>query len=132
MKESTPELRMHADHGGHRHTIDEPEQALKDPVCGMAVTDQSPHSLQHEGKLVYFCSAGCRRNCGRTGTLCGGAAGWPGGAPATAPPESAAATYTCPMHPEIRQDHPGNCPARHDAGAAAAVAGSRRRQPRAA
>lgn len=21
-----------------------------------------------------------------------------------------AATYTCPMHPEIRQDHPGNCP----------------------
>jgi Cu+-exporting ATPase len=19
-------------------------------------------------------------------------------------------TYTCPMHPEIRQDHPGNCP----------------------
>ena len=29
-----------------------------------------------------------------------------------APPpiDSAAATYTCPMHPEIRQDHPGVCP----------------------
>jgi P-type Cu+ transporter len=34
-----------------------------------------------------------------------------------APPTAAAATprpagtiYTCPMHPEIRQDHPGNCP----------------------
>ena len=21
-----------------------------------------------------------------------------------------AVTYTCPMHPEVRQDHPGNCP----------------------
>jgi len=26
--------------------------------------------------------------------------------------ESSKATpiYTCPMHPEVRQDHPGNCP----------------------
>src|SRR5271156_2824879 len=23
---------------------------------------------------------------------------------------SAKPQYTCPMHPEIRQDHPGNCP----------------------
>lgn len=30
---------------------------------------------------------------------------------ATAPAESQAGTvYTCPMHPEIRQDRPGNCP----------------------
>jgi Cu+-exporting ATPase len=32
---------------------------------------------------------------------------------AGAPPQEAAAPgtiYTCPMHPEIRQDHPGNCP----------------------
>ncbi|HYR26548.1 MAG TPA: heavy metal-binding domain-containing protein, partial [Aquabacterium sp.] len=36
----------------------------------------------------------------------------PSGAATTAPvPESAPGTvYTCPMHPEIRQDHPGNCP----------------------
>ncbi|MDZ4326039.1 MAG: heavy metal-binding domain-containing protein, partial [Pseudomonas sp.] len=25
-------------------------------------------------------------------------------------PVSGMAVYTCPMHPEIRQDHPGNCP----------------------
>ena len=33
-------------------------------------------------------------------------------APATAavPPAAAGTIYTCPMHPEIRQDHPGNCP----------------------
>jgi len=26
------------------------------------------------------------------------------------PEEAAGTVYTCPMHPEIRQDHPGNCP----------------------
>ncbi len=26
------------------------------------------------------------------------------------PPESARVIYTCPMHPEVRQDHPGPCP----------------------
>ncbi|MGS1008871.1 copper-transporting P-type ATPase [Achromobacter anxifer] len=32
-------------------------------------------------------------------------------APADAPADVPAGTiYTCPMHPEIRQDHPGNCP----------------------
>jgi len=33
--------------------------------------------------------------------------------PATAPaagPPPVSTVYTCPMHPEIRQDHPGNCP----------------------
>ena len=42
---------------------DSPNQAaapLKDPVCGMTVTPQSPHALQHEGKPIYFCSAGCK------------------------------------------------------------------------
>ncbi|WP_332750378.1 copper-transporting P-type ATPase [Hydrogenophaga sp.] len=30
-------------------------------------------------------------------------------APAAGPPQPGT-VYTCPMHPEIRQDHPGNCP----------------------
>lgn len=39
----------------------------------------------------------------------------PSGQPAPAAPPAAAAPaagtiYTCPMHPEIRQDHPGSCP----------------------
>ena len=33
-----------------------------------------------------------------------------GSAPAAPAPAEAGAVYTCPMHPEIRQDHPGNCP----------------------
>ena len=33
------------------------------------------------------------------------------GPPASPPPDSPAGTiYTCPMHPEVRQDHPGSCP----------------------
>jgi len=42
----------------------------------------------------------------------GHAAGEQAPASAAPPPQEAPAgtTYTCPMHPEIRQDHPGNCP----------------------
>ena len=36
------------------------EGAIKDPVCGMTVTEQSPHHSQHEGRPYYFCSAKCR------------------------------------------------------------------------
>ena len=25
-------------------------------------------------------------------------------------PSAANTIYTCPMHPEVQQDHPGNCP----------------------
>jgi len=30
--------------------------------------------------------------------------------PAAPTPASGKAIYTCPMHPEVQQDHPGNCP----------------------
>ena len=37
--------------------------------------------------------------------------GHAGDAPAApAPPAAPGTVYTCPMHPEIRQDHPGHCP----------------------
>ncbi|WP_037012630.1 HAD-IC family P-type ATPase, partial [Ralstonia sp. AU12-08] len=34
----------------------------------------------------------------------------PGDEASVSPPASASTIYTCPMHPEIRQDHPGTCP----------------------
>ena len=40
------------------HTTPQP---LIDPVCGMTVTESSGHTLQHEGRTYYFCSAGCQR-----------------------------------------------------------------------
>ena len=33
---------------------------LKDPVCGMTVTEQSSHVFKYKDKPVYFCSAGCK------------------------------------------------------------------------
>ena len=81
-------------------------EALKDPVCGMTVTEQSPHRLDHEAHRYYFCSAGCKSKF----------AADPHKylhkpAQASPPPAEPTGTiYTCPMHPEIRQDRPGNCP----------------------
>ncbi len=118
MSETGLEPNMPADHSAHRHAGDRAELAMKDPVCGMAVTDRSPHSLHHEGRPVYFCSAGCKAKFSADPARYAVLAVPPPRGPAPAEPRTlsiateptAAATYTCPMHPEIRQDHPGNCP----------------------
>ena len=81
------------------------------PVCGMTVTVDSPHVLQHEGKPVYFCSAGCKAK------FVANPARYPVARPESKAPTPPAtertvdgAIYTCPMHPQIRQVGPGNCP----------------------
>jgi P-type Cu+ transporter len=83
----------------------------KDPVCGMAVTPKSFHWLDHGRQRVYFCSAGCKTRFAaspqRYLKLSAGAAA---PAPAHNEPAAAATIYTCPMHPEVRQDRPGACP----------------------
>lgn len=80
--------------------------ALKDPVCGMTVTEQSEHQSAHMGRTFFFCSSKCKLKFDanpmqymqvQTDE-------------SPAEPVVAGAIYTCPMHPEIRQDHPGNCP----------------------
>lgn len=101
----------HAGSDGHDHPPEGAEVApsLKDPVCGMAVTEQSAHQLVHDGRPYYFCSAGCQSKFATNPLRYVQS---PDAAPAsTAPaPSTPAAIYTCPMHPEIRQDHPGSCP----------------------
>jgi P-type Cu+ transporter len=99
----------HADHA-HQHANGDAKAVagLKDPVCGMAVTEQSPHHVEHEGRPCYFCSAKCQAKfVAEPGRYL------PGASADTQAPAVAAhdgTVYTCPMHPEIRQDHPGNCP----------------------
>ncbi|MBI3171058.1 MAG: YHS domain-containing protein, partial [Hydrocarboniphaga effusa] len=84
-------------------------QALKDPVCGMTVTVQSPHALHHQGKPIYFCSARCKARFAadpaRYRVAASGSV-----VPVTAEPVAAGTLYTCPMHPEVRRDRPGACP----------------------
>jgi YHS domain-containing protein len=33
---------------------------LKDPVCGMTVTDKSFHHLERQGQSYYFCGTKCK------------------------------------------------------------------------
>ena len=90
---------------GHTHG-DAAELMATDPVCGMKVDPQaSKHRVEHGGALFHFCSASCRTKFitdpQRYLAL----------KIATPPAPAADGTiYTCPMHPEIRQVGPGNCP----------------------
>ncbi|QWD67400.1 heavy metal translocating P-type ATPase [Polynucleobacter sp. MWH-Aus1W21] len=79
---------------------------MKDPVCGMTVTSQSKHSYSLKNIAYYFCSNGCKEK------FIGAPSRYlDGGLQDSESSASVAGTiYTCPMHPQIRQDHPGNCP----------------------
>ena len=78
-----------------------------DPVCGMTVDPATtPHHADHAGTAYHFCSAGCRSKFIADPTK------YLAPKPATEdlPLAPAGTMYICPMHPEIRQDHPGSCP----------------------
>ena len=94
-------------HGNHGHDQPPAEKGkVLDPVCGMTVDPAtSKHRFDYHGRTYHFCSAGCRTKFAA--------------APETYLDKSKAApkepvpegtVYTCPMHPEIRQIGPGNCP----------------------
>ena len=74
-----------------------------DPVCGMKVDPAtSKHDFDHHDTTFHFCSAGCRTKF----------EGDPERylKPKAPEAEKVGATYTCPMHPQIRQAGPGSCP----------------------
>ncbi|MEI7036947.1 heavy metal translocating P-type ATPase [Fulvimonas yonginensis] len=81
---------------GQAHTV-------KDPVCGMDVDPHAArHRAEHAGRTWYFCSARCReRFVAAPGSFLGDR---------PAPPAGPGAIYTCPMHPDVRQVGPGDCP----------------------
>ena len=69
----------------------------------MTVDETTSLHAERDGTTFYFCSEHCRKKFLS--------------APATAKPEEkkeqkppGKTIYTCPMHPEIEQDHPGDCP----------------------
>jgi P-type Cu+ transporter len=84
-----------------------------DPVCGMPVYPTAATCrADHNGQRCYFCCNGCKtkfladpaqytnptsrpaRNVPKTPSV----------------PIARGTIYTCPMHPQIRRDDPGNCP----------------------
>ncbi|URL59727.1 heavy metal translocating P-type ATPase [Luteibacter flocculans] len=75
-----------------------------DPVCGMHVDPaKTPHHFTHEGHDYAFCGARCRERFMQD----------PAKYLEPKKPEApvpAGTIYTCPMHPEVRQEGPGSCP----------------------
>ncbi|MDA0790420.1 MAG: heavy metal translocating P-type ATPase [Proteobacteria bacterium] len=92
-------------HTGKSHDSPD-EQTLTDPVCGMSVSTESEHRFDHQDHTHYFCSAGCQKKFAADPEKYL-QAGDNDHSQDQAPP---GAIYTCPMHPEVRQDHPGTCP----------------------
>ena len=82
-----------------------------DPVCGMTVNpEKCAGSHTHNGTQYFFCSKGCLAKFAASPaaylkpklvTI--------GVAPAK-PKPMPGAKFTCPMDPQIVQDHPGACP----------------------
>ncbi len=76
-----------------------------DPVCGMTVDPATAKggSAEHAGTTYHFCSQGCHSK------FIANPQQYLGDKPP--PVEAPAGTmYTCPMHPQIRQEGPGTCP----------------------
>ncbi len=103
-----------------------------DPVCGMQVDERTAAaSSVFEGRSYYFCSIGCKKKFEANpstyvGTPPGDtkrvehahpharttreSSGGIHGKPAVAGAVPAETAYTCPMHPEIVRNAPGDCP----------------------
>jgi Cu+-exporting ATPase len=78
-----------------------------DPVCGMPLDISAVrYKHSHAGRPWYFCSQHCLDKFAAEPERYAKAAGKPAPLPVATP----GAIYTCPMHPEIRQPGPGNCP----------------------
>lgn len=99
------------------HTETQDTLQHTDPVCGMQVSPDSPYHAEHQGKAYYFCSEHCQHKFQQqpqqylqpeppthqhTAACDDGNCELPG--------MQSAQQYTCPMHPEVVQDHPGSCP----------------------
>ncbi|MDE2091599.1 MAG: heavy metal translocating P-type ATPase [Gammaproteobacteria bacterium] len=93
---------------------------LRDPVCGMRVSANSPFKSEYQGQAYYFCSPGCQEKFMKSSHTCtGGTRATPSGNVHAHSQETASLhvagspgkqQWTCPMHPEVVQDHPGACP----------------------
>src|SRR5947209_19529575 len=84
-----------------------PIATATDPVCGMTVDPATARAKStYEGHSYYFCCPSCKQKFeADPRRYLSGVAPEP-----MSPPAAAGTLYTCPMHPEVQQDHPGSCP----------------------
>ncbi|MEH6701821.1 heavy metal translocating P-type ATPase [Parasphingorhabdus sp.] len=88
------------------HDHDDCARPVKDPVCGMTVDPaKTEYHARHDDQDYHFCSAGCRTK------FVADPDRYLSFGPSPAMEDVPEGTiYTCPMHPEIRQEGPGSCP----------------------
>ncbi|MGN6100181.1 MAG: heavy metal translocating P-type ATPase [Devosia sp.] len=120
------------DHEHHHSAPADSAGAAVDRVCGMTVDPQKARwTAVHDGETYYFCSEGCRDRFvadpatylapDRFAVPMGAAHGHAGhdhahhhaahgGPRPAAAPVPRGTKWTCPMHPEIIRDAPGDCP----------------------
>ncbi|MEW6313874.1 MAG: heavy metal translocating P-type ATPase [Pseudomonadota bacterium] len=75
-----------------------------DPVCGMTVKPDSPHHCEFRGVEYHFCNPKCLAKFQASPET------YLEPHPMESRVAKSNAMYTCPMHPEVRQPAPGNCP----------------------
>ncbi|MBI3993224.1 MAG: hypothetical protein HY342_08115 [Candidatus Lambdaproteobacteria bacterium] len=66
---------------------------VRDPLCGMSVEVNSPYRLDQGGRSHRFCSEACRADYAK----------------AVKGESVPGVTFNCALHPEGRQDTPGEC-----------------------
>ncbi len=85
-----------------------------DPVCGMTVTEASPHSCKLGDRTYHFCGAHCRETFLADPDRYLQSPSVPEvhkvEDQAKPQPAGEAQEYTCPMHPEVVRRQPGSCP----------------------
>ncbi|MDE2361097.1 MAG: heavy metal translocating P-type ATPase [Hyphomicrobiales bacterium] len=95
-------------HDRHGHGLAAQSAGVKDPVCGMAVDPTTAkHRATFEDRSFVFCSTGCHDKFVAEPKRYAEAVAPPAKPQSVVP---AGTIYTCPMHPQIRQLGPGNCP----------------------
>jgi Cu+-exporting ATPase len=96
------------EHGEHDSTA--ASTAAKDPVCGMLVAPGTGKpSAEHEGTTYHFCSQKCHdKFVADPARYLHPVA--QKDAPVQRKGQPNGTKYTCPMHPEIIRDEPGDCP----------------------
>jgi len=81
---------------------------VKDPVCGMEINESdAAANAEYKGMKYFFCSNSCKDN------FVGNPASFIDKKPSSEEEKNTlkgSPIFTCPMHPEVRQEGPGACP----------------------
>ncbi len=96
-------------HIHHNHAAN--DQSFIDPVCGMSTENRDDFlAHDHEGETFYFCSTHCLEKFVADPGAYTGEQKADDSEDVSKRLQDKKNIYTCPMHPEVKQEGPGSCP----------------------